>query len=856
MKTFAHRRLSPTRVLTLTLAAITLSLAASVLSQSAETIDPNPVRGRYFISRFGNDAWSGQIPEPNASRTDGPFKTFARARKAHRDDTVRTRVIVRQGTYHFEEPFVLEKLDSGSSYESYPGEKVVISGGRRVENWTKGPNSIWASQIPAVRTDRWAFRQLRVGDNLEPNARHPDFDESNPVEGGWNFTEGSDQKIGAFRSPITKIQNRGDWIEWSVDIPRDGQYRVLFYYQALNRRYGFTDAGERMSIAAGANPPVKLKNLKDTTRYAWGDVATVNLTEGTHIIRWTNDEGGFLNLDAITFTDDPTWDPNRSRAPASGRIAKTVQAEVIHKHGCKEIVIPQTKTPTSKTAFKFNFGDIPATPRSPSPEFHMFPGAGAANTILYQRRADLSRRVITVEPGSNATQDITPGSRYFVSNIMEGLTSPGEWYLDLRRSTLYYWPRAADFQRLGLVAPYLDRIIHIKGDPARNGYVEDVQIKGMTFMDTTYSRHVNIFVPSDAAIWLTGARKCILEGNRFLNVGGNAIRLEQKSSDNQIVGNEIAHTGQGGVILLGDNESQPRKNIIAGNWMHHLGRVLKHVAGVYCVSGSENLVANNLFEDLPRYAISFKSLGKDSYSHGNVAEYNEIRRTCLETAGGAAIETAGPHKLDTGNVIQYNRIHDTVGLIGRPDEGFKKPYLSWGILLDSWSSGTTVRGNEVVGNAQGGLCVSGGSNNTIENNAFANGLAHQVLFRVDATARGNRLLRNILQYTLIEGDFIGAEGRWSANFLGSCDYNIFWQTEGVGYLNSATKPLTPLGNFAAWQKAGFDKNSTIQDPGFVDFTKGDFQLKAGSPAYKAINFQAIPYAKIGLKGFARAWKKD
>jgi len=847
-----HKHAGLRRLLIVSLA---FALAWSGSAQPAETIDPTPVRGRYFVSPFGNDEWSGKIPEPNATRTDGPFKTFVRARKAHRDDTVQTRIIVRQGVYQFAEPLVLEKIDSGSSYEAYPGERVVVSGGRPILNWQKGSGSAWAANIPEVRRDRWQFRQLRVGDEMQINARHPDFDPNNPYEGGWAHVEGAEKKIGQFGVGISKIHNRGDWVEWAVSVPADGNYRILFLYQAANRRYRIADVGERMSLSIDGGAPVKLKNLTDSARFTWAEVASVTLTEGAHNLRWTNDEGGFLNLDALLLTDDPAWDPLKSRTPAAGRAAVTQQAEIIENHGCQEIVIPESRSPSSRTAFKFAFGDIPALARSIAPEYHIFTGTGAGNTILYQRRLDLRTRTVSVEAGSNASNEILPGSRFFVSNIMEGLTSPGEWYLDTRRATLFYWPKALDFQQKGVVAPFLDRIIHLKGDPSKNDFVEAVTIKGLTFMDTTYSRNFNPLLPTDAALWLSGAKNCVVEGNRFLHLGGNAIRLDEQSLNNEIVGNEIAHTGQGGIVLLGDNQSQPKKTVIAGNWMHHLGTVLKHVAGVYAVSASETRVAHNLFEELPRYAISLKSVSSRGYSHGNVVEYNEIRRTCLETAGGAAIETSGPHKMDTGNVIRYNRIHETVGLTCDETGEFQKPFLSWGILLDAYSSGTTVLGNEVVGNAQGALCITGGKNNRIENNVFANGLKHQVLFRVDPSSEKNSFVRNILQYTLIEGDFIGSTGRWSPKFLNLCDYNIYWQTEGVGYLTSATKPLTPLGNFAKWQSAGFDKNSSIVDPGFVDALKNNFTLQAGSPAFTKISFQPIPYDQIGLSGFERSWKK-
>jgi len=854
MKTRNHRLLFFTFLILLP-----LTLATAATAPPLEVIDPNPVRGRFFVALYGNDEWSGKIPEPNAGRTDGPFKTFKQAQTAHRADNVATRIIVRQGTYYFSEPFVLGIADSGSTYEAYPRERVVISGGRRIKEWTKGPGNVWSARIPEVMTDKWIFRQLRVGDVLQPNARHPNVDPLDPLEGGWSFVVPSGQMKGAFKMGISKIQNPGDWIEWSVTVPRDGEYRVFFLYNAQNPRQLGPDVGPRMSLSVDGSPAVKLKNIRNTTRNVWRETAKVTMREGTHIVRWSNDEGGYLNLDALLFTNDPVWNPGRNRAPAAGRVAVTVQAEIVAKHGCKEIVIPEGKTPTYKNQFKFKFGDVLAYPKSLQPEYHMFAGNGDANTILYQQRADMRIHAVQVEKSSNAAQDIRPGNRFFVSNIMEGLDSPGEWYLDLKRTTLYYWPTALNFQEDGIVAPKLDRIIHIKGDASKNEFVQDITIKGMIFSDTTYSRHFNIFLPSDAAIWLSGARKCVLEGNRFVNLGGNAIRLEEQSSENQIIGNEIAHVGQGGVILLGDNETQPKKNVIAGNWIHHIGAVLKHVAGVYCVSASETHVAHNLFEDLPRYAISFKSLNARSYSHNNIAEYNDIYRTCLETVNGAAIETTGLHKLDTGNIIQYNRIIDTIGRVsaaGATGVGFRKPALSWGILLDAYSSGTRVRGNEVGGNAEGGLCVTGGRNNRIENNIFANGVKHQVLFRPDSFSQNNTFVRNVLQFSLPGGDFIGSGGRWSNRFFESCDKNYFWATLGVGQIQNATVPLTPLGNFEKWQAGGFDKHSFIKNPQLTGPVENDLRLPRDSPVYSDINFEALPYQKIGLKGFAKSWKKQ
>jgi len=38
----------------------------------------------FHISPQGDDAWSGQLAEPNAERSDGPFRTIDRAQTAAR----------------------------------------------------------------------------------------------------------------------------------------------------------------------------------------------------------------------------------------------------------------------------------------------------------------------------------------------------------------------------------------------------------------------------------------------------------------------------------------------------------------------------------------------------------------------------------------------------------------------------------------------------------------------------------------------------------------------------------------------------------------------------------------------------
>ena len=56
----------------------------------------------------------------------------------------------------------------------------------------------------------------------------------------------------------------------------------------------------------------------------------------------------------------------------------------------------------------------------------------------------------------------------------------------------------------------------------------------------------------------------------------------------------------------------------------------------------------------------------------------------------------------------------------------------------------------------------------------------------------------------------------------------------------------PLDEWTSWQAEGWDKNSLIADPMFVDWKNDDFRLKPESPAFK-LGFEAIPVDKIGVR---------
>ena len=109
---------------------------------------------------------------------------------------------------------------------------------------------------------------------------------------------------------------------------------------------------------------------------------------------------------------------------------------------------------------------------------------------------------------------------------------------------------------------------------------------------------------------------------------------------------------------------------------------------------------------------------------------------------------------------------------------------------------------------------------------------------------GNHFCRNIV-YASQAGEFLYNVGnRWTDRVIARADENVFWNGEGGQYLIDNLTDGTQL-SFADWQKMGYDTQSVIGDPLFVDPEHDDYRLKPESPAF-AFRFQPIDVSKIGL----------
>lgn len=513
----------------------------------------------------------------------------------------------------------------------------------------------------------------------------------------------------------------------------------------------------------------------------------------------------------------------------------------------------------SKNKFKYRAGALREWSNTENSEIVIYPGPNYWNNTIPVAVIDNKHQV--VELAGKASYPIVVGNRYFFQNVLAELDSPGEWYFDQQAKSLYFWPENEN-ELDSVAVTVLKSIVEIKGKTYFGKYrasASHIRIEGLTLDGCA----------GTAAI-VKDAVDITLAANTIRNAGEAGIVIDNGLTD-AAIGNDIYEVGGGGIIMSGGNRTTlaTGANRAENNYIHHIGVFSKTSCGIDC-RGVGNIVAHNLIHSTPRIGIQF-----DGNDH--VIEYNHIHDVNQETQDSGVIYGCARDWTKRGTVIRFNYIHDSGGY-GRKNakDPWQRPFYTWGIYLDDWTSGTEVYGNIVARTTRGGVLIHGGRDNIIENNIILDGGSGQMIYSsLSPTEKelpgmftkiremgytkypllaaikgaeqgtemsGNRFLHNVVYYTNSHSSLYDIYGALDLTTTLS-DYNTLYAA-GATVLIPSTK-VPPVEQWLSWQDKGMDRNSLVADPLFVDAKHADFTLAADSPALR-LGFRQIPFAEIGL----------
>lgn len=812
----------------------------------------------YYVANAGNDSWSGRLADPDPTGTDGPFRTVSRGQKAVCRHGPRygkpITVILREGTHFLDRPLELTSEDSGTEecpvrYRALEGETPVLSAGRRVTDWRRADADRWVAHVSDAARE-WRFDQLFVNGERQVRARHPNLNHRDPASGHFLFASLPSGWEGDYGGSMS-MALVGYWTEYDFSVPADGEYRVWFRYGAHNKRWGATDMAGRCSLLLDGGERIWLESLPDTgdwRRFVWSAKpnAVLKLSAGAHVLRWTNEKGPGLNIDAIALCNDPDWRPSGMKPPRprDGHHLVEIQAEAFNRKHGDQLRVDRARSHDTVHFDSGALGRCASSPRKLLTIWVYQANGLCSNQIVPIAEIDarenwLKTSVPVIGPG------VYVGARFFVENAREALDEPGEWYFDREGCTVHYWPRDGKAPT-DAVASALDRILVLRGRAEGGELVEHVRFEGITFAHTGYELQKDSWYHGECnAVWLRDARHCRFVGCTFRNLGGAAVVMNGHCTNNDIVGCEVSSAGAGGFTInshpenlyaldrSGKRYTQPANchhNRIVGNHIHHIGQIWKHGAGVYLHVTSHNEIRNNDIHHTSRHPIIVTG-----NCDANAIEYNRILHTNLETADTGAIHTYMIQKSDPPNRICGNVIGDVIGMGTTPDGEIRRPYYTWGIYLDGYTSHTIVRDNVVYRTVRGGIMINGGDNNVIENNTLVDHSDTQMFFNLwKGRGKGNRFVRNVVAWSGPEAKLRGGSGKGIE--YAECDHNLYWH---------AGQPVPEL---AALRKQGLEQHSVLADPLFVDPAADDFRLRPESPAFQ-LRIKPINTSAAGRRGW-------
>ena len=466
-------------------------------------------------------------------------------------------------------------------------------------------------------------------------------------------------------------------------------------------------------------------------------------------------------------------------------------------------------------------------------------------------------------------------ARYYIDNLFEALTDPGEWYLNRETGRIYYLPRPGETPANTTIhAPRVLAFLQASGqffndagtpvDPHATTLVTGLNFEGLTFrhadwfspLATLPSHHKPYgedypiggsvqaanFVPG--AVVFRGARDCAVTDCTLEHAGLYGLEFEEGCRNCSAVGNHLHDLGAGGIRgggtdLDGHIVGRTGHLRITDNHIYDIGRIFHQGVGVFLTHAFDCLVAHNHIHHSCYTGISTGwTWGfRETPSRNNVIEHNlihDIGAGILSDMGG--IYTLG---VQPGTVVRGNHLHHI----------WSHDYGGWGIYLDEGTSHLIIEHNLVHDTKDAPFNIHYARENIVRHNIFARGQnALASVSRVEPEHFSATFIQNILLGPSSRLYYGGYKGDVSKGAL-VANANCLWSPGGKlppnGHPKTHPEKAPFKISFTQWKTAGHDELSVVADPKLTEGKK-TWTLAKNSPALK-LGFKPWDWSKCGVR---------
>lgn len=414
---------------------------------------------------------------------------------------------------------------------------------------------------------------------------------------------------------------------------------------------------------------------------------------------------------------------------------------------------------------------------------------------------------------------VLPGKPFYVSNLIEELDAPGEYYIDRENGKLYINP-PADLSSASVTLTAMEEI--------------PFQINGANYI--TF-RGLDLNGSRNTAYWISQGSHNKITDCDISHTAKTAVVIG--GSYNGVLNCHI-YDVDGGVSLYGGDIATltGAENYAENNHIERFTRLTKTYMPGISVDGIGNRAAHNEIHNATHQAISFGG-------QCNQIMYNNIYDVLQETDDAGAIY-GGLSWHERGHEIQYNYIHDC--------HTTHSGWGIWAIFVDGGQCEINIYGNIVANFGGDGVMIAGGWDNVVENNYFIN-TKHGV--DVSSIMKDNIEGFYKHHYPRLETvkKLIANSSAWKERFPSFFAMMAVPDSvkavpqgnvvSGNLYYKQQYAPVTAR----TYRNGAVEQNiSLLIDPCFTDEVNGDYSLRADSPLYSLVpGFTALPFTQMGRR---------
>ena len=293
-------------------------------------------------------------------------------------------------------------------------------------------------------------------------------------------------------------------------------------------------------------------------------------------------------------------------------------------------------------------------------------------------------------------------ARYFLEDELGFLDTPGEFFLDEKRHTLYYMPlENKNPDELNITYSVLNRLFEFKGK-SREQCVENVVLDGFALEETDDTPPLPLWaydgLRDGAMIWLNNAAKLEIRDCHLKNCGRNGIMLIGHNTDNLVAGCWIEHMGLNGVSLcnsfLAPDKKSPTEDRCEHNRIHntlisYVGELHTYAECVTVFNVSSNEVDHCQLDNSVRYAITVRGNTGPQYgppvstakppTRGNRFHHIRVFRCGQDGGDMGALHCANLNNPGGGcvNTFEQITVADTAAIPSMKDIPPNGIFLDW-----------------------------------------------------------------------------------------------------------------------------------------------------------------------------------